>query len=593
MIKKGQVTSETISAVLLVILLAVILVVFVTFLTNPMWMTEIKAIAKEIVNVEEDKAEIEIREVDALFAFNAVVKDLENLAQQDEKDCVGTLKTVPYFKDHYILLLNKKEGNKLSVGAWLYDSSNKVVASKEIEGINLDFITGVYGSQPPKNPLQVSADYFFNNYGVKFAKYGQYRLFYDGLDLKVDIFNINPWKDAVLLPHVPIFYLSEKGKVHFLTNKFTFGSSSYSELPFDRCWDEDYEDVNTKKDGKKLIVIDPAGEAKVLQGVDLQERLVTWDIANKVKEIFDQLIFEDYEVILTHKRGEVLSRTERAKIANDANADLLVSIALDNLLEDTDVCSQRGMSAVVYCSCTNSPCEISDSCIDSSYDSEKWKKSKKFANILGDILFKPYRKTMIGMKVGGGLSTLGTNRDWVWRGVRGGNYIILEQSEIPAIIFNAGYICNEDDGAILKSGEGKTMLAGGIAETIIEYFSDEGGSFSFDYDNEPANNAKSKDCLAVTSCESYSENKKDRLDYDKLCNEDPCEVGPCFVKATYLGSSISSFDCISCTKISNCRSYTSQTACLSNPCGITEKCEWYPFGNGNCQPLGTNLVAIK
>ena len=76
------------------------------------------------------------------------------------------------------------------------------------------------------------------------------------------------------------------------------------------------------------IVLDPSADATALLGCETTVAEVCWDIANRLE---GRLSAIGSLIILTRsEHGESKDERERAKLANDNNADLVVSLTMDN-----------------------------------------------------------------------------------------------------------------------------------------------------------------------------------------------------------------------------------------------------------------------
>jgi N-acetylmuramoyl-L-alanine amidase len=56
------------------------------------------------------------------------------------------------------------------------------------------------------------------------------------------------------------------------------------------------------------------------------------------------------------------------------------------------------------------------------------------------------------------------------RGVKKGNYYVLRENTVPAIIVEGGFISNAEECQMLKSFSYQDLIARGIADGIDRYF---------------------------------------------------------------------------------------------------------------------------
>jgi len=175
--------------------------------------------------------------------------------------------------------------------------------------------------------------------------------------------------------------------------------------------------------GKKIVVID-AGHGDHDPGTTgvtgKKEKDFNLAMALKVGKILEQ--DSNFEVVLTRSDDTFLELKERAKIANDLKADVFVSIHANS----------AGSSAA-----TGS---------ETYYQREA---SKTLANVMHKHLVQA-----TGLKD---------------RGVRYGNFHVIRETKMPAVLLEVGYLSNKNDEAALFSESFQQRVAQGIADGIKEY----------------------------------------------------------------------------------------------------------------------------
>jgi N-acetylmuramoyl-L-alanine amidase len=133
---------------------------------------------------------------------------------------------------------------------------------------------------------------------------------------------------------------------------------------------------------------------------------------------------------MTRDKDEKVSLKDRVKKANDANADIFVSIHC-NAFEDPNV---KGTETYHY---------------------TKSKKGKKLAT--------PVQKELV--------KALGTKD----RGVKEGTFYVLKYTKMPAILTEVAFISNKSEEAMLKKKKTQDKAAQAIKKGIDTYFSNETG----------------------------------------------------------------------------------------------------------------------
>lgn len=176
------------------------------------------------------------------------------------------------------------------------------------------------------------------------------------------------------------------------------------------------------KSGTYVIAIDPGhgGEDIGRDSGDIVEKNVTMDICSKLETMLEG---QGYQVIMTREDDSRISKEDRVQRANESQADLLVSIH-GGYSEDS------GASGAV-----------------SYYDADD-KQSKYLAQMIQEALVKE-----TGASDGGSME---------------GSFSIVSDTEMPAVLVEAGYLSNETDAANLADDTYQNNIAKGIAKGIIK-----------------------------------------------------------------------------------------------------------------------------
>jgi N-acetylmuramoyl-L-alanine amidase len=178
---------------------------------------------------------------------------------------------------------------------------------------------------------------------------------------------------------------------------------------------------------KPLIILD-AGHGGSDEGAkvrSLLEKRITLTTTLLTKKYLEELGFR---VLLTRSRDVFVSLQRRTGIANKAKASLFVSIHYN---------SSRNNEA---------------SGIEIFYSDDKdWRShsSKRLANL---ILYHLVDET-------GALS----------RGVKKGNFHVIRETEMPAVLVEGGFMTNQEEGSLLKDRTYLDHIAKGIAEGVEKF----------------------------------------------------------------------------------------------------------------------------
>jgi N-acetylmuramoyl-L-alanine amidase len=182
---------------------------------------------------------------------------------------------------------------------------------------------------------------------------------------------------------------------------------------------------------QQLIVLD-AGHG----GTDLgtrgrspysEEKKMTLQTARLVKMYLSRL---GYRPVMTRSIDLFLSLERRVEIANKSNADLFVSIHFNSARTP----NAKGVEIFFF-------------------DSKEHRRKAKASRILAErILSRVIRRTKAAS-----------------RGVKKGNFYVLRETEMPAVIVEGGFLSNPQELQFLKDPEYLEQLARGIADGIDSY----------------------------------------------------------------------------------------------------------------------------
>lgn len=171
----------------------------------------------------------------------------------------------------------------------------------------------------------------------------------------------------------------------------------------------------------KIVCIDPGhgGKDPGAESGGVQEKDITLTVALKIGALLT-----GYEVVYTRDEDVYVGLAERALIANQAKADLFVSVHCNS----APSASANGME--VYVHTTRSAA------------------SKRAASAIYDCLLP-----VSGLR---------------GRGVKADNFAVLRETKMPAVLIELGFISNPDDRAKLTDSAWQDDAAQAIADGIIE-----------------------------------------------------------------------------------------------------------------------------
>lgn len=159
-----------------------------------------------------------------------------------------------------------------------------------------------------------------------------------------------------------------------------------------------------------------------------EEKRICLLTARLVKKYLDQL---GYHVVMTRTTDAFVSLARRVEIASQASSSVFVSIHYNSARNPI----AQGVEIFFY---------------DSKADRTRTLASRRLAEaILPGLIRRTNAQS---------------------RGVKKGNYYVIRENPMPAIIIEGGFISNPQECALLKSFEYQDKIARGIADGIDRYF---------------------------------------------------------------------------------------------------------------------------
>jgi N-acetylmuramoyl-L-alanine amidase len=186
-----------------------------------------------------------------------------------------------------------------------------------------------------------------------------------------------------------------------------------------------------------MIVIDP-GHGGLDRGAFAkepfcEEKKITLTTARLVKKYLTQL---GYRVVMTRDTDANISLARRVEIATQADADLFVSVHFNSSRNQTvngiEVFFSESSPASGGASASRAP------------------SSRKLAD---GILHRLIERT-----------------EAISRGVKRGNFYVIRETTMPAVLVEGGFISNQNEREQLRTREFQDKIARGIADGVDAYF---------------------------------------------------------------------------------------------------------------------------
>jgi N-acetylmuramoyl-L-alanine amidase len=214
----------------------------------------------------------------------------------------------------------------------------------------------------------------------------------------------------------------------------------------------------------RKIVID-AGHGGGSSGTRTPQGVLEKDLTLDIAVRLQRLLEKQFQVVMTRESDENVSLEERGKLANQAGADIFVSIHL-NWIENR---RSRGVETY-YLGPTDDPyltrlaaSENRDSgysmtdlrhLLDRIYAGVRQDKSRKLAEVVQGALFQSVGKLSPEVED---------------RGVKAAPFLVLLSTEMPAILAEVSSMSNEEEARLLTKPLYRQYIAEALAKGIRGY----------------------------------------------------------------------------------------------------------------------------
>ena len=228
-----------------------------------------------------------------------------------------------------------------------------------------------------------------------------------------------------------------------------------------------------QKGKEKFVVVLDAGHGGKDPGKNSKYGYIEKDIALKiVLEVGKSLEKNgNFKVVYTRKTDVFVELKDRAKIANDANADLFVSI---------------------HCNAHNTEASGTETYV---LDLKNTNKNFEVAKAENEVIFMEddYKEHYEGFDPNSPESSIGISlmqeeytensillasyieRKFVndlhrkSRGVKQASLWVIHQTAMPSVLIETGFVTNKEEGAYLHSSKGQDEISGAIYDAIADY----------------------------------------------------------------------------------------------------------------------------
>lgn len=214
----------------------------------------------------------------------------------------------------------------------------------------------------------------------------------------------------------------------------------------------------------RKVIIDPGHGGKDPGAIGkggLKEKDLVLDISKRVKDILET---RGLEVILTRADDTFISLWQRAQIAEQAKADLFISIHANASRKKL----VHGFEIYYFPEQSKVSLENAEDIFKDFESTEYVKDSEELKIILLDLASRESRRESIEL-ASAICDSVGRKIPIKNRGIKRANFYVLKKSIIPAILIEVGFITNPKEENLFRGSGYKDLLAENIAKGILSY----------------------------------------------------------------------------------------------------------------------------
>ncbi len=223
----------------------------------------------------------------------------------------------------------------------------------------------------------------------------------------------------------------------------------------------------------KKVVIDAGhgGHDPGAVGKMSKEKDVTLSIALKTGKFIEENL-PDVEVIYTRKTDVFVELYRRAKIANEAKADLFISIHCNANKSTTPYGAETYVMGLHKSEANLSVAQLENASILLEDDYHVKYEGFDPTSPEGYIFFSMLQNAFLDQSLGLASSVQQHFKDRVNlfdRGVKQAGFLVLYKTTMPSILIETGFISNAKEEKMLASDEGQTYIASAIFRAVKDY----------------------------------------------------------------------------------------------------------------------------
>lgn len=225
-----------------------------------------------------------------------------------------------------------------------------------------------------------------------------------------------------------------------------------------------------------VVVIDPGhgGKDPGTIGGTIREKDVVLDIALKLG-VKIRNNFPDIQVIFTRERDVFIPLHKRAEIANQANADLFISIHANAVAQkgvqgtETFVLGQHRSDDNLQVAKTENAVILLEDDYTTTY--EGFDPNSPESYIMFELVQDEYKEQSISLanNIQNAFRLQASRRD---RSVKEAGFLVLRRTTMPSVLIETGFLSNPTERKYLASENGKQHIAEAVFSAFVAYKED-------------------------------------------------------------------------------------------------------------------------
>ncbi|MFZ4377148.1 MAG: N-acetylmuramoyl-L-alanine amidase family protein [Saprospiraceae bacterium] len=238
------------------------------------------------------------------------------------------------------------------------------------------------------------------------------------------------------------------------------------------------EGTKVKLQGKppyriKTVIIDPGhgGFDPGTHGVSTLEKDLVLSVGKRLRDLLTEK-YPQVKVIMTRDKDVFIPLYQRAKIANDANADLFISIHANFMPKSSVTLGTEtyvmGLHTAEYnldVAKRENAAILLEENYKNNYDYDPNSPE-------GHILFSMYQNAFLDQSIQFGQfveNQYASHANRKSRGVKQAGFVVLKATSMPSVLLEIGFLSNREEENYLKTDIGKQKIAESIFNGFTEY----------------------------------------------------------------------------------------------------------------------------